>query len=414
MAEKLTDRTAKTSSFANDDVIHLVDVSDTSQDPAGSSFKSTIGNIYGSYLAPKITSSQIVTDAPDTYSVTLADTTSSNHFLFINTDSGDPFVDVTVTSYATPKDGAIVVVRLNKAGTDNLNILGCIFSAAGFEAGIHTCRYSSSLASWISVGFEAIDGTLNLQEVTDYGNTTTNDIEFGTGKGILLNNGSILREGTTDAGTGGTKGIAQICAVGYELKWEAGSQYVMDGNGLLIREVNHKFNTAPTVTNDDTEGFYVGSRWVLDDGTIYTCTDATTGAAIWDVQFPVISLKVSLSAAEIQTLNSVPIDIGLPSSGVGYYWRVTEFEGKFNYGTVAFTSTTLSIAPSSLFFLYRQYQITFLDFGQSVFVGGFRPASALLNSAYLENDTISLKADADSAVGDSTIDCYISVQKVKL
>jgi len=281
MAEKLTDRTAKTSSFANDDVIHVVDVSDTSQDPAGSSFKSTIGNIYGSYLAPKITSSQIVTDAPDTYSVTLADTTSSNHFLFINTDSGDPFVDVIITSYASPKDGAIVVVRLNKAGTDDLNILGCIFSAAGFESGIHTCRYSSSLASWISVGFQAIDGTLNLQEVTDYGNTTTNDIEFGTGKGILLNNGSILREGTTDAGTGGNNGIAQICAVGYELKWEAGSQYVMDENGLLVREVNHKFNTAPTVTNDDSEGFYVGSRWILDDGTIYTCTDDTTGAAVW-------------------------------------------------------------------------------------------------------------------------------------
>jgi hypothetical protein len=295
MAEKLTDRTAKTSSFANDDVIHVVDVSDTSQDPAGSSFKSALGDIYGSYLAPKITSSQIVTDAPDTYSVTLADTTSSNHFLFINTDSGDPFVDVIITSYASPKDGAIVVVRLNKAGTDDLNILGCIFSAAGFESGIHTCRYSSSSASWISVGFQAIDGTLNLQEVTDYGNTTTNDIEFGTGKGILLNNGSILREGTTDAGTGGNNGIAQICAVGYELKWEAGSQYVMDGNGLLVREVNHKFNTAPGVGNDDSEGFYVGSRWILDDGTIYTCTDDSTGAAVWKV-YPYAVYTALLSA----------------------------------------------------------------------------------------------------------------------
>jgi hypothetical protein len=277
MAEKLTDRTAKTSSFANDDVVHIVDVSDTSQDPAGSSFKSALGDIYGSYLAPKITSSQIVTNAADTYTLTLADTVSSNHYLFLQTDSGDPFVDVTVTSYASPKDGAILVIRLNRAGTDDLSIPG--FSAgSGFSAGIYTARYSSSAVSWLPVNYSSISA-VDLQTATDNGNTTTNNIEFGAGSGIILDNGSILREGTTDAGAGG--GIAQICGVGYELKWEAGSQYVMNNDGTLIREVNHKFNTAPTVTNDDTEGFYFGSRWILDDGTIFTCTDATTGAAIW-------------------------------------------------------------------------------------------------------------------------------------
>lgn len=278
MAEKLTDRTAKTSSFANDDVIHIVDVSDTSQDPAGSSFKSTIGNIYGSYLAAKITSTQYVDNAADTYSLTLADTTSSNHYLFVTTDSGDAFVDVTVTSYATPKDGAILVIKLDKSGIGTLTIPGFVVGS-GFEAGIYTSRYSTSEVDWLPINYLPL--VANLQAVTNLGNSTSNDIEFGAGAGIILDNGSILREGTIDAGTGGNKGISQICAVGYELKWEAGSQYVMDGNGLLIREVNHKFNTAPTVTNDDTEGFYFGSRWILDDGTIYTCTDATTGAAIW-------------------------------------------------------------------------------------------------------------------------------------
>jgi hypothetical protein len=161
--------------------------------------------------------------------------------------------------------------------------------------------YDSSTGGITYTGSSAIGGggggVGTLQQVTDNGNTTTNNINinnssdiifdiggevvFGSGGGVLLDNNSRLREGTTDAGTGGTKGIAQICAVGYELKWEAGSQYVMDGNGLLIREVNHKFNTAPSATNDDTEGFYVGSRWILDDGTIYVCSDASTGAAVW-------------------------------------------------------------------------------------------------------------------------------------
>jgi hypothetical protein len=135
-------------------------------------------------------------------------------------------------------------------------------------------------------------GAGTLQETTDNGNTTTNDIElidaaevkFGTGGGVLLDNGSRLREGTIDANTGGSKGIAQICGVGYELKWEAGSQYVMNGNGDTIRIVNHKFNIAPAATDDSSSGFYVGSRWILDNGDIYVCTDSTIGAAVWEIE----------------------------------------------------------------------------------------------------------------------------------
>jgi hypothetical protein len=123
--------------------------------------------------------------------------------------------------------------------------------------------------------------TPNLQQVTDSGNTTNNDIEFTDNAGVLLENTSRLREGTIDSGAGG--GIAQICAVGYELKWEAGSQYVMDGNGTLIREVNHKFNIIPDASNDDTQGFYVGSRWVLDNGDVYVCTDSTATSAVWEI-----------------------------------------------------------------------------------------------------------------------------------
>jgi hypothetical protein len=122
-----------------------------------------------------------------------------------------------------------------------------------------------------------------LQEVTDSGNTTTNDIQFDSGAGVLLENGSRLREGTIDAGFGGTKGIAQICAVGYELKWEAGRQYVMDGNGVLIRHSLHNFTTVPSANDDATKGYYVGSLWTLDNGVSYICTDSTSTAATWDI-----------------------------------------------------------------------------------------------------------------------------------
>ena len=134
-------------------------------------------------------------------------------------------------------------------------------------------------------------GSQDLQQVTDIGNTTTNDIQFinsaeaifGANGGILLDNGSRLREGTIDAGLGGSKGIAQICAVGYELKWEAGRLYVMDGNGAYIRWSLYNFNITPTINDDVTKGYLNGSRWTLDNGDVYECTDDTTGAAVWEL-----------------------------------------------------------------------------------------------------------------------------------
>ena len=160
---------------------------------------------------------------------------------------------------------------------NNINIT---FSKA--DMGLENVDNTSDLNKPISTATQTALDNIDLQSVTTSGNTTDLDIQFGDGVGVLLNNTSRLREGTIDSGAGG--GVAQICAVGYELKWEAGSQYVMDGNGLLIREVNHKFASIPDANNDNTQGFYVGSRWILDDGSLYICTDSTTAAAVWVLQ----------------------------------------------------------------------------------------------------------------------------------
>jgi hypothetical protein len=167
MAEKLTDRTAKTSNFADGDLVHVVDVSDTSQDPAGSSFKSTIGNIYGSYLAPKITSAQIIDNAANNYSLTLADTSSTNHYLSVETNDGNAFVNVTITSYASPKDGAILVIRLNESGIGTLTIPGFTIGS-GCESGIYTARYSTSEVDWVAVNYlelSVVDAFTDLNDV---------------------------------------------------------------------------------------------------------------------------------------------------------------------------------------------------------------------------------------------------------
>jgi hypothetical protein len=122
-----------------------------------------------------------------------------------------------------------------------------------------------------------------LQEVTDLGNSTTNDIDFIANAGLSFDNGAFFRKGTTDAGNGGAKGTAQICSISYELKWEAGRLYYMEQDGFTIRDVTHNFTFVPQPTDDSTKGFVVGSRWSLDDGTVYECSDATIGAAVWAV-----------------------------------------------------------------------------------------------------------------------------------
>jgi hypothetical protein len=191
-------------------------------------------------------------------------------------------------------------------------------------------------------------GAGTLQETTDNGNTTTNNIElidaaeviFGEGGGVLLDNASRLREGTIDAGTGGNNGIALICGVGYELKWEAGSQYVMNGNGDNIRIVNYKFNIVPSATDDSSSGFYVGSRWILDDGVSYICTDATVDAAVWEIE---VSPYIPLAGTDGTNLVTGNIEVDPTVAN----WSVSEtnsgklHEVGWEAGVLAYIRTSL-------------------------------------------------------------------------
>jgi len=128
-------------------------------------------------------------------------------------------------------------------------------------------------------------GTQTLAETLDLGNTTGGEnISISNGDAIILDNGSMLKKGTIDAGNGGSKGISQICSVGYEHKWEAGRLYIMNDGGTTIREVSHNFTNVPTATDDVTKGFVENTRWILDNGDVYVCTDPTEDAAVWELQ----------------------------------------------------------------------------------------------------------------------------------
>ena len=127
-------------------------------------------------------------------------------------------------------------------------------------------------------------GDQTLAQTLVFGNQTDGtDISISNGDEITFDNGSRIRKGLTDSGNGGAKGVALVCSLDYELKWEAGRQYVMQQDGFGIREVSHNFTITPTATDDNTKGFAIGSRWILDNGDVYQCTDATEDNAVWQL-----------------------------------------------------------------------------------------------------------------------------------
>jgi hypothetical protein len=123
------------------------------------------------------------------------------------------------------------------------------------------------------------------------------------GADIFFDNGSALREGTYDFG--GDGGISRICSVDYEDMWQAGIRHVFDNNGL-IRHSTNCFDVIPDSSFDNTLRFKVDSLWTLDNGTTYKCTDASTGAAVWEIYhnfIPNLTQVLTVGDKEFQQIN---------------------------------------------------------------------------------------------------------------
>jgi hypothetical protein len=57
----------------------------------------------------------------------------------------------------------------------------------------------------------------------------------------------------------------------------------MQQDGIEIREVRYTLTVTPNVNDDIDKGFVVGSRWILDNGDTYICTNNTNAAATWSL-----------------------------------------------------------------------------------------------------------------------------------
>ena len=223
-----------------------------------------------------------------------------------------------------------------------------------------------------------------LQEVTDLGNSTTNNIDFSANAGLSFDNGAFFRKGTTDAGNGGAKGTAQICSISYELKWEAGRLYYMQQDGFTIRDVTHNFTAVPQPTDDSSKGFIVGSRWSLDDGTVYLCSDDTIGAAVWAV-VSIGGVTSVTGTAPIASSGGATPDISISQAGAasdGYLSSAdwTTFDGKFDVPTGTNADYLDGTGTPTLFPPIPSGTVTSVNSGLNINVDNSNPAAPIINS----------------------------------
>jgi hypothetical protein len=124
-------------------------------------------------------------------------------------------------------------------------------------------------------------GSQTLAQTLDLGNQTGGEnILVNNADAIELENTSSLQKGTYNFG--GNGGISRICSNNYEDMWQNGFRHVFDQSGF-IRNSSNGFDLVPDSSFDVTLRFKVGSFWSLDNGTTYICTDATEGAAVWEI-----------------------------------------------------------------------------------------------------------------------------------
>jgi len=213
----------------------------------------------------------------------------------------------------------------------------------------------------------------SLEQVNTVGNTTSLNIvfqnaaeaQFGSGGGILLANSARLREGTTDGLLGGAKGIAQICSNDYELKWEAGRLYVMEQDGFTIREVRYQFNVKPVGTDDVDKGYIVGSRWILDNGNLFVCSDNSQGLAVWEAQTICDELAdcavITGLTGDVQTIFSSIT--GTPNQ-VAYYNASGNLTGDTNFTRLDETNSYTTTINTVNFSNINEHQDTVYDFSR--------------------------------------------------
>jgi hypothetical protein len=221
---------------------------------------------------------------------------------------------------------------------------------------------------------EEILESATLQQVSDAGG---------------LDNGSTIREGSVERF--GLTGLELVCSNEKMIQWVDGIEYYYTVGNPIVHCNSMNIDGVPGVTDDETQGFGVGSRFtVLNTGKTYICTDATTDNAVWSeisngVPYKVYTALLTQSGGdEPKYTQSGGLDIGVtyriddnagspdftnvgaPNNNVGTYFVATGTtptswgEAGLSYNSGAPVVTVLENTIGNIWFTYiavGEYQI---------------------------------------------------------
>ena len=193
--------------------------------------------------------------------------------------------------------------------------------------------------------------------------------------------------------------------------------------GLGNRQPSNSILTGLTALTG-TSGFAKktgASSWTLDTTAYATQTALTSGLATkqpLDTQAPQV-IKVSLTSAQIKTLNSNPVPIFPGPPGVGKAYRCISVMYKYNYIAPVYTSANAVgiFASSKAITTGTLVQVnlgTILTATNSFITNSISP-SVNVNGNIVENENLVFFVGSQNPIGgNSTLDVYITYQIINL
>ena len=250
-----------------------------------------------------------------TSTITLDANSTPNHGIVIDF-TVDPYTSLTVNSYPSPKDGALVIVNVNKPG-GQLDILGAFMAANATQPRTYISKYSAATSTWApitSIPSSIVSSVVAVAPITVSG-TNTATISTSVAQNKLIGRG----------GTSGT-GVMQEITIGTGLSL-SGTTLSATGGGGTITDVTA---TAPLTSSG---GATPDISTLMTSGKLIGRHSSGSGV------FEEITLGTNLSLSG-DTLNAA----GGGGSGAGpsYYY----LNGSVNQGTfVANTYYEMSRVP---------------------------------------------------------------------
>ena len=241
----------------------------------------------------------------------------------------------------------------------------------------------------LNVAFTDVENVFTLKQIIDLP-ASTNALEYrigGVKKGVINVSSGVMKLGVSSV----TDTVDFIFNVDSKAFLASNNDYDLGASSFPWRYAN--VVGVKSVENSPTKVF-------ASDGSVVDLLTKT--------------IKVSLSASEINNLGTTPIEV-IAAPGAGKYIKVLSGDYKLTWGSVAFDSNAIVIKTDGSNSYHAGISNQNVDATEDVFQTLTMPVESLSNlTQHIPNTKVVISGTDSVATGDSTIDVYITYQIITL